>query len=586
MLLQRLAEFAARDDTAKPFHRSRLLSWRLDLDAHGRPLSRRPEPLVPAETTGRRAFGVAHGVPSVVRTIGVAATLAADDVQYVFGWGDEDSKPERVAQCLQAFTDLTRRWAESDAGHDDPIAQALAAFYTSGALATLERPPECTAKQGVLITVAGRPAYQGDSVMEFWSAEVARRKGGGTTGVCLVCGRVAPLLDTVPGKIPARLVPGATNDAALISVNERVFGYDLTTQLVCSPICFACGEAVSAGLTGVLGSAHSTAYDGQDSRMAWWVTGATSFDVMAMLEQPDPGQVTALLHSVHTGAGTRASEIDGEKFCSLTVGGNIARIMVRDWVEMPLAQAETNLARWFADLEVVPLWPDGRGRHGIGTLTRATGRWLRGQHRYADLGAKGADRPPSVHRDLLRVALYGHVLPPSLLIHLIHRISTDGHLDDPRAALLRLALLRSPTTTEKPMPGLDTTNTTPAYVAGRVFAALEALQYDASGGKLNATYADRYFAGAVSNPRAALLHGRKSANAWLRKLRRSKAGAAVNHEKTLDELFSLVTVETGLPARTTPAQQALFMLGYHHQRAHRFAAITAANTTKPEELSV
>ncbi|MGW4828323.1 type I-C CRISPR-associated protein Cas8c/Csd1 [Amycolatopsis japonica] len=583
MLLRRLADFAARDDTAKPFHRSRLLSWRLDLDAQGRPLSTHLQPLVPAEATGRRATGVAHVVPAVVRTAGVAANLAADDVQYVFGWADEDSKPERVAQCLQAFSDLTRQWAGSDAGVHDPVAQALAAFYTSGALATIERPPECTAKQGVLITVAGQPVHQADSVVDFWSAEVARRKGGGKTGICLVCGKIAPLLDTVPGKVPSRLVPGATNDAALVSVNERVFGYDLTTQLACSPVCFSCGEAASAGLVGVLSSAHSTAYGGQDSRMAWWVTGTEPFDVMRLLEQPDPDQVTTLLNSVRTGA--HQPMVDGEKFCSLTVGGNIARVMVRDWVEMPLDQVETNLAHWFTDLEVVPLWPDGRRRHGIGLLTLATGRWQRDRNRYADFGAKGADRPEGVHRDLLRVAVFGHVLPPSLLIHLIHRISTDGHLDDPRAALLRLALLRSPTATEKPMPGLDTTNTTPAYVAGRAFAALEALQYDASGGALNTTYADRYFPGAISNPRAALLHGRKSANAWLRKLRRSKKGAAVNHEKTLDELFNLITVETGLPARTTPAQQALFMLGYHHQRAHRMAAITAAKAKNSEEHS-
>ena len=317
--------------------------------------------------------------------------------------------------------------------------------------------------------------------------------------------------------------------------------------------------------------------------MAWWVTGTSSFDVMRMLEHPDPDQVTDLLSSVRTG--TPPPIVEGERFCSLTVGGNIARVMVRDWVEMPLPQVETNLARWFTDLDIVPRWPDARRRHGIGALTLATGRWLRERNRYADFGAKGADRPECVHRDLLRVALYGHVLPPSLLIHLIHRICTDGHLDDPRAALLRLALLRSPTMTEKPMPGLDPANTTPAYVAGRAFAALEALQYDASGGSLNTTYADRYFAGAISNPRAALLHGRKSANAWLRKLRGSKKGAAVNHEKTLDELFNLITVETGLPARTTPAQQALFMLGYHHQRAHRMATIAAAKATTSEEPS-
>ena len=582
MLLQRLAEYAARNGGTVPFHRSRLLSWSLDLDDKGRPLSNSVQPLaLPDDTAGKRLTGVPHTVPSTVRTAGVAANLAADDVQYVLGWGDADSKPARVAQCLQAFADLTQRWADSDAGRTDDIAQAVAAFYRSGALASLTRPPDCAAKHGVLITVGGRPVYQAPSVVEFWSTEVARRKGGGSSGLCLVCGTMAPLLDTVPGKVPSRLVPGTTNDAALVSVNERVFGYDLTTQLACSPVCISCGEAVAAGLAGVLGSRHSTAYGGQDSRTAWWVTQDSPFDVMTMLERPDPDDVNRLLRSVRTGQ--RPAAVDGS-FFSLTVGGNVARVMVRSWVEMPLPQVESNVADWFDDLDMTPLWPEGRRQHSLGALTLAAGRWLRDRKRYAEFGAKGADRPDGVHRDLLRVALYGHVLPPSLLIHLIHRVHTDGHLDDARAALLRLALLRSPTISENPMPGLDTDNTNPAYVAGRVFAALDALQYDASGGALNATYADRYFSGAISNPRAALLHGRRSANAWLHKLRRGpRKGAAVNHEKTLDELFNLLTAELAIPARTTPAQQALFMLGYHHQRAHRMAAIAAAKAAHSSE---
>jgi CRISPR-associated protein Csd1 len=120
------------------------------------------------------------------------------------------------------------------------------------------------------------------------------------------------------------------------------------------------------------------------------------------------------------------------------------------------------------------------------------------------------------------------------------------------------------------MPGLDDTNTDPAYVAGRAFAVLEFIQYDVSEGKLNTTYGDRYFAGAITNPRTALINGRKDANAWLRKLRKRKPGAAVNHEKTLDALFGLIESNNGIPSRTNLKQQSLFLLGYHHQRAHRF----------------
>lgn len=344
MLLQRLVEYAGRDGAVLAFHRERLFDWLLALDADGH-----PEPTLLSlvvQDARDRLRGVAHQVPTMVRTVGVAANLAADDAQYVLGWADEDSKPARIAQCHAAFVDLTRRWAESGAGRDDPVARAVDAFYRSGAAAGVGRPDGCTAKSGVLITVGGIPAYRSSSVPAFWAEEVARRKGSAAgNGLCLACGQVRPLLDTLPGKVPSRLVPGSTNDTALVSVNERVFGYDLNTQLAASPLCISCGEAVTAGLVRALSSEHSSTYGGQDSRFAWWITKPSGFDAMAMMNKPSGEQVTALLESVHRGQ--QVSELKPAKFCSLTVGGNVARVVVRDWLEMPLAQLERHVASWY-----------------------------------------------------------------------------------------------------------------------------------------------------------------------------------------------------------------------------------------------
>ena len=576
MLLQRLVEYAEQHDEAKPFHRDRLFSWQLDITGDGTFRSLRP--LVTIDAKGKPR-AIPHTTPSAVRTVGVAANLAADDVQYVLGWGDPDSKPARVAQCHAAFVELTQCWADSDEGKDDPLAQAVAAFYRSGAVADLQRPEDCTAKQGVFISVDGEPTYRAPSVVPFWSAEVARRKGGGVEGLCLVCGRVRPLLDTVPGKVPARLVPGAANDAALVSINERVFGFGLSTQLGSTPLCLVCGEAMMAALAEVLSSRNTAFYGGQDSSLAWWVTGGAHADEVDLLDGPDPERVTELLQSVHQ---ARPPDPDEpiEMFCSLTVGGNVARVMVRDWVQMPLFDLRKNIARWFTDHEIATRWEDQRPYHSLGRFVLVSGRWLRDRQRYADFGAKGADRPDGVQRDLLRAALRGTPLPPSLLAHLVHRVCTDGRLDEPRAALIRLVLIRPPFNREELMPKLDETNTDPGYVAGRVFAALEQLQYDASEGKLNTTYGDRFFSGAVLNPRAAIVNGRRDAPAWLRKLRRTKRGAAVRHEKRLTELFDLFDAGVGLPARTNLSQQSMFLIGYHHQRAHHFASLTAATTTE------
>ncbi|HEY0636016.1 MAG TPA: type I-C CRISPR-associated protein Cas8c/Csd1 [Pseudonocardiaceae bacterium] len=575
MLLQRLVEYAAEHGDGPPFHRQLEFAWQLELDLSGAPRSVELTSLLQAQDKGRPR-GVTHLAPSAVRTVGVAANLAADDVQYVLGWPDPDSGADRVAQCHDHFVELTRRWADSPAGATDPVAQAVWAFYRDGHLTTIRRPDGITTKDRVLITVDGAPALRAPSAAPFWTAEVAARKGGTRQGLCLVCGLPGPLLDTVPGKVPSRLVPGASNDAALVSVNEDVFGYGLTTKLGSTPLCMTCGDAITTGLREVLDSSGSMSYPGQDSRVAWWIAGGAEVDAMAMLDCPDPAQVTALIGSVHTGRPTGIE--DTTRFCSLTVGGNVARVMVRDWIEMPLDQLHRNVAAWFEDLRMVRLWPTEPEFVRLTQLIHCTGRWLRREKGYARFTAKGADRPESVHRDLLRAAMRGTPLPPALLAHIVNRVRTDGRLDTARAALLRLALIRLPHPGEPPMPRLDREHTDPSYLAGRVFAVLDSLQHAASGGQLNATYSDRHFAGAVTNPRAAIVSGRRTATAWLRKLRRTKPGLAVDFDRRLTGIFDLIDAQAGVPSRTTVRQQAQFLLGYHHQRADQFAARPTTDT--------
>lgn len=579
MLLQRLVEYS---DThlghARPFHREREFRWRLDLDASGRLLS---EHLTPLTNEQRPNAGSVFTVPAVVRTVGVAANLAADDAQYVLGWGDDTTKPDRVARCHADFLDLVQRWATSDIGRNDRTAHAVADFYRSGAMAHLVRPADITPKHGVLIAVDGQLACHSNSVVQFWSQEVAARKSGrtgGRHGQCLVCGKHGPLADTIPGKVPGRLVPGASNDAALVSVNERVFGYGLSTGLQHTPICFPCGNAISNGLVSVLSSPHSISPKGQNNRLAWWIVGDTDDDPIATLDRADPDDVNTLLKTIHTGH-KDPDPADVEVFCALGLAGNIARIMVRDWIEMPLIKVKRNIGLWFDNHEIASTWPNGDRHHPLWRLALATGRWQRDRGRYADFAAPGEARPHNIYQDLLASALRKTPIPPAVLAHLVRRIRSDGHFDDARAALIRLAITRTPAIEEPAMAELNPDSTSTAYHAGRAFAVLEQIQHAAgSGDRVNATYADRFFAGALTNPRAALVAGSRNAKAWLKKLRRTKPGLAVYFDKQLDSIFEPISQEQGLPAAMNLHQQAQFLLGYHHQRAHRSTG-KAADTT-------
>jgi CRISPR-associated protein Csd1 len=466
-------------------------------------------------------------------------------------------------------------------------------FYDAGLSASVIRPEAWTAKQGVLVVIDGIPVTQSPSLQRFWAGEVERRKAGGGTvqgarrGRCLVCGAAdVVLLDTLPQQLPRRLVPRATQDAALVSANKRIHTYDFSDSLTTVPICFDCGWRAFRNLKAALADPRRSISYGGDSRLVWWTLGDRTIDLNAVLGVDDPSSVHELLERVRRGSGAVGAGLEPDRFCALTISGNVSRVMVRDWIDLPLPALEANVAAWFQDHQLVSGHANAGPHYPLIRLVLATGRWDAATSGYAELGAKHAQRPPDITRQLLRTALLGVPLPSSLLAHLITRARTDRRMDDPRAALLRLLLSRSPNPRTEATPVLDPDNRDPAYLAGRVFATLESIQYAVSrDNQPNTTFADRYFPGAIANPRVALVQGRQLATAWLKKLRRSAPGTAVALDQRLTEQLDLFDAGQGLPGRIDLQRQAAFLLGYHHQRADDFrqTRTRAASEVEPPQ---
>lgn len=604
MLLERLASYAGEHRDGVPaFHRERSFRWKLDLKSDDGVVTQARLSRLKDETNPKR--GVVHVVPVSTRTVGISPNLAADDAQYVLGWGDEDSKPSRVSECHEAFVGLIQDWAAAVPEETDPIPRVLAAAFRSRAWAELQRPEDLRAKDGVLIAVNGQYAYQSASAARYWQERVGEKKGSGRRGVCMVCQKFSALANTIPGKVSSTLVPGTSNDAALVSINERVFGYDLAAQLTHTPICLVCADDVMVGLTGVLSSQHALTYSGQDTRLAWWVADTDEPDHMDLILDPNPAEVDTLFQSIPQ-AKERRQRLEG-RFCWLAIGGNVSRIMIREWNDIALASSEpdtvshdTNVIAWFADHKNTPRRaqpvtlrdgneiPPGRWVHSPQAMAASLGRWDPTGNRYRPFGAKNADRPDQALHQLLRVAVFNEPVPVSMRAHLMHRIRNDGHLDDIRAALVRLSLSRCPQRSKEvriPM-SLDETCTDPAYVAGRLFAVLEDTQRsahrrlsrtredggeeDTIGGEVNSTFGDRFFRRAVDTPKPVLVQGRQDAAAWLTKIRRRDNTALANwHKNRLDSLYALLDRAGGVPVRTNLRQKEQFILGYHHQHAHR-----------------
>lgn len=574
MLLRRLVDHAeSSDEILPPFYGRKPVRFLLSLNADGTPghLRDTAEPGV-----RERRFGVERVVPSVTRTVGIAPALAADNVEYAFGWVAEDSNVDRVPKQHAAFRELIRAWAE--AAPDGP-APTVAAFYANGHAARVPKPENWGRGDLVTFLVADRPVCQDTSAIRYWATVAAGRKGLGRAGLCLVCGTVQELLKTIPQQIPRRLLPGATQSASLVSVNENVHGYELTKFLAHTPICVTCGLTFMGALTELLSdSRHSTALPGQQARLAWWLVGGSRLDLMAPLDAPDLADAAAMLAAPTERRGTTVDDLS--TFCSVTVGGNVARVVVRDWVEMPLPQVKSNVAAWIADHQMVD-WAGVPTLVRITQLVRAAGRWQPGKGgasgSWIKLGAKGEDRPGDLQGALLRAAWLRRPLPPKLLAHVIDRIRADGRVDPARAALIRLALRRrpglSPALSERLTPTLNLDNKDPAYLSGRAFAVLDDLQqavYRAADQKLNTTFAERYMGRAITNPRAVLINGQRTATAWLRRLRGPlrKPNWADAYARRLEEVYAQIdSVQTSIPNSAVLAQKAQFVLGYHQQRA-------------------
>jgi CRISPR-associated protein Csd1 len=612
MLLQRLIERAnSKQDDTPAFFRNRPVRWLLALTANGDVAS--PQLADLADPTDKaRKNGTVHPVPHTTRTVGVAPCIGADDIQYVLGWCDAASKSARVQRCQDSFISITKAWAEANPG--ETAANAIARFYASGRATTIVRPEKWTSKQLVLITVNGQPVTELPSLRQFWAAEVERRKasgpgGGARQGLCLVCAGEGTLLNTLPQLVPRRLVPLAGNDASLVSGNERIHTYDFTTGLSTVPICVACGTRAVSSLHEVLSDPNSHLSYG-DSRLGWWTQGASPFDLASTLAVDDPESVASLVERVRrsgtwSGDASRPS-LDPGRFCAVTVRGSAARVMIREWIDMPLAALEENVAAWFADHAIDSANPSRGPYYPLWLMVLSAGRWIpdreRGGGRYADLSARNSHRPPDTGRQLLRAALLQAPLPSSVLANLMARIRADRHVDGPRAALLRLILTRAPQQPmEVPMPGLDQDNRDPAYLAGRIFAVLEQLQQRSNApGKaqrsdtaekpkqvkqVNTSFTDRYFGGAIANPRIALIQGQQLAQAWLKKLNRTQPGTASALRQQLTELFNCFEATAGLPGQADLAHQAAFILGYHQQRAdarRRAIAATSAAADEPQ----
>jgi CRISPR-associated protein Csd1 len=535
--------------------------WELELDRTGKLLG-----ITALTGSGKHPErGKLLYVPALtkMRTVAVIARPLCDNGQYVLGLVGEGKKPERAADCHQLFKELVATCAAATGAEE---VRAVAGFLEQFDLDTFRAKPngaDVTADHTITFSVEGVRPIDLPSVRAWWVNQSA--EGASQQGVCLVTGREGPVVERLPQ--PIKGIPGGqVAGMPLISMNARAFESYGQSASFNAPISLDAAERCGKALNWLLAS------DSQRIRIGplayvFWTRDAADSGFSIFFDKPDPAHVKQLYEAARTGNAHAGGVVEENRFYAVGLSASGSRVVVRDWLDTSLTVARQSLARWFDCQEMC----DPFGAEGLPLGIYALAASL-----YRDAGKEMTANVPQA---LLRCALFGGTLPDQLAALAVRRcIAMQGFPEKDgkeraasatRARLLKTWLASGPhikelSILENAMTELELRLTTPAYLCGRLLCVLEAAQRAALG-KVNATLVDRFYGTASSAPASVFGTLLKEAQAHLSKLRKNRSGTYAALTQRLEEIMA--PLEGGFPRTLTLKEQALFALGYYHQRA-------------------
>ncbi len=530
------------------------------------------------EQHGSRLVASRYLLPQgVKKTSGIAANLLWDNAEYVLGLpdpkkleaarakGKESEYLDRLREMQAAF--LARIEALPIEARSDPGVTAVLAFLRSQPaeqVARLSVGEEIAALNPVLTfrlasdteVVSQRPPVAKGLA---GIGEAAAGDADGGTGLCLVTGETASV-ERLHAAIKG--VWGAqTAGANIVSFNLPAFNSYGKAQGDNAPVSRAAAFAYTTALNALLArDSRQRMQVGDASTVFWAATPDPMEDWLAELiggDDPDAQaqQVKALFGAVHSGAfdGARGTN----RFYVLGLAPNAARIAVRFWHAAPLQEVARRVVAWFEDLRMArgPHDPEHPSLFRLLTATAVQG--------------KADNIPPRLGGDIVRSIFTGTAYPVPWLNAAVQRCRAERQVNYLRAAAIRACLRRGvpddPDSPREIPTMLDTHHPSAAYRLGRLFATLEKIQEEASGGSLNTTIRERYYGAASSTPAAVFTTLLRLKNHHLAKI--SAKGRAVQFEKLLAEIMNGID---DFPGHLNLTDQGRFAIGYYHQRQDFF----------------
>ncbi len=576
MILQALVKhyetLAEQGKVSRPGWCQAKVTYALDIDTEGTLLGMIP--LKQEIESGKKTVWVPQlmEVPEMAtRASGVSANFLCDNSKYLLGI-DEDGSGKRVLECFQA----AKEKHEAILGEvQSETAVAVKNFFRRWDPIKAKENPELlekwediTAGGNLVFNVKMQYAHEDPDIRNAWQKSV-QTAGSGAQGICLVTGERAEISRI---HTAIRGVQGAqSSGAALVSFNAPSFESYGKEQSFNAPVGRYAMFAYTTALNYLLSQKKYIFTLGDMTILFWAEDGETVYQdlFMGSMEPTEDNQevLRGVFSNLQEGRGI---DVDGirinpdQRCFILGLVPNAARLSVRFFYQNHFGTILSNIRKHYEQLEIVrPSW-DQVEFPGIWRLLFET------------VNQKSKEKKPqsNMAASVFEAVLSGKKYPESLYSNVIIRIRAEqGKITRGRAAIVKACLIRNQGkqwTEEGSFVGLNEQCQDVAYVLGREFAVLEAIQEDANPG-INATIKDRYFNSACAAPASVFPILLKLKNSHIRKL---ETGKRIFYEKILTGLQGMIEVKeeqsAAFPRRLSLEEQGLFILGYYHQVQKRF----------------
>lgn len=542
------------------------VSYELDLSKNGDVLgvtSRKIEEMRGKKTVWAPASLI---VPEMVtRSSGVSANFLCDNSKYMLGI-DVQGTNQRVIDCFQATREKHRSVLKNAQGE---IAARFLAYFEKWDPQKAEQHPvirenweKLTEGGNLIFSVEGQEAQEDEEIRMCWE-QYREQDDGERKGLCLVTGRkteISRIHKVIKG------VPGAqSSGAALVSFNAPAFESYGKEQSYNAPVGKYAEFAYTTALNYLLTQRDYTFSLG-DAMVVYWAESGKEeyqkcfFDILRPTKD-NQKKLKDIFDSLKedTKVYLENAEMDPEqKFYILALAPNAARLSVRFFYMNSFGKILQNIAEHYERLSIVkPAWAE-QDYLGIRDMLNET------------MNQKSKDKTPISNMSslVLQAILSGSRYPASLYTDTLIRIRAEnGKITWGRAAIIKAYLNRNYGWKKgERFMGLKEECTDTAYVLGRLFSLLEAIQKEANP-SITTTIRDRYFNSACATPASVFPVLIKLKNSHIKKLERDKGGAKIYYEKQLTDIMGRLEE---FPKRLSLEQQGQFTLGYYHQQQKRY----------------